>query len=76
MDGMSDVRLQLLAKELDAGQRDKVYGAPAGLGRWGLMVHRWRTRRHLLQLDDAQLRDIGLSWAQAREEGRKPFWKS
>jgi len=75
MGGMSDVRLQLMAKELEAGQQAKVFNAPAGLGRWGLMLHRWHTRRALLQLDDDQLRDIGLSWEQAREEGRKPFWR-
>ncbi|MDU9401143.1 DUF1127 domain-containing protein [Pseudomonas sp. zfem004] len=75
MGGMSDVRLQLLATELEAGQRPKVYSAPAGLGRWGLMLHRWRTRRALLQLEDYQLRDIGLTWEQACREARKPFWK-
>jgi uncharacterized protein YjiS (DUF1127 family) len=75
MGGMSDVRLQLLAKELDAGQQTRVFNAPAGFGRWGLMLHRWHTRRALLQLDDDQLRDIGLSWEQARTEGCKPFWK-
>ncbi|NIE76559.1 DUF1127 domain-containing protein [Pantoea sp. Ap-967] len=76
MGGMSDVRLQLLAKELDAGQQTKVFSAPAGLGVVGLMLHRWHTRRALLELDDDQLRDIGLSRQQAREEGRKPFWKA
>ncbi|MFJ4393442.1 DUF1127 domain-containing protein [Pseudomonas sp. NPDC089396] len=75
MGGMSDVRLQLMADELEAEQRTQVFNAPAGLGRWGLMVHRWHTRRALLQLDDSQLRDIGLTWEQAREEGRKPFWR-
>lgn len=75
MGGVSDVRLQLLAEELEEGLRPKVYNAPAGLGRWGLMLHRWRTRRVLLQLDDSQLKDVGLSWEQAREEGRKPFWR-
>lgn len=35
MGGMSDVRLQLLAKELDAGQQTRVFNAPEGLGRWG-----------------------------------------
>lgn len=40
------------------------------------MLHRWRTRRALLELDDQQLRDIGLSWEQARQEGSKPFWKA
>lgn len=78
MGGMSDVRLQLLARGLEAGQQTKVFNAPApaGLGRWGLMLHRWHTRRALLQLTDDELRDIGLSWEQARTEGRKPFWKN
>lgn len=75
MGGLSDVRLQLLPGELEAGQRPKVFNAPAGLSRWGLMLHRWRTRRALLQLDDRQLRNIGLTWEQAMREGRKPFWK-
>jgi uncharacterized protein YjiS (DUF1127 family) len=75
MGGMSDVRLHLMAKELETGQHAKVFNAPAGLGRWGLMLHRWHTRRALLQLTDDELRDVGLSWEQAREEGRKPFWR-
>lgn len=75
MAGMSNVRVQPMARELEDEQRTKVFNAPAGLGRWGLMLHRWHTRRALLELDDEQLRDIGLSWEQAREEGRKPFWK-
>ncbi|BBH48679.1 DUF1127 domain-containing protein [Pseudomonas sp. KU43P] len=75
MGGMSDVRLQLMARELESEQRTKVFNAPEGLGRWGLMLHRWRTRRALLELEDWQLRDIGLTWEQAREEGLKPFWK-
>jgi uncharacterized protein YjiS (DUF1127 family) len=75
MGGMSDVRLQLLARELEVGQQAKVFNAPEGLGRWGLMLHRWHTRRALLQLTDDELRDVGLSWEQARTEGRKPFWK-
>lgn len=75
MGGMSDVRLQLLAKELEAGQQDKVSHAPAGFGRWGLMLHRWQTRRALLQLTDDALHDVGLSREQARVEGHKPFWR-
>lgn len=39
------------------------------------MLHRWRTRKALLELDARQLRDIGLTWEQAREEGCKPFWR-
>lgn len=75
MGGFSDVRVQLLAEEREPRQQPYVSSAPVGLGRVGLMLHRWRTRRALLLLDDGQLRDIGLSWQQAREEGRKPFWK-
>ncbi|MBF8744345.1 DUF1127 domain-containing protein [Pseudomonas putida] len=75
MGGMSDVRLQLLAKELEAGQRNQVFDAPAGFGRWALMLHRWHTRRALLELTEDQLRDIGITRERAWEEGRKPFWK-
>ncbi|MGE7993722.1 DUF1127 domain-containing protein [Pseudomonas sp. NPDC089554] len=75
MNGFSDVRLQLLARELDAGQRPKVYSAPQGMGRIALMLHRWRTRKALLELSDEQLLDLGLTWEQAQREGRKPFWK-
>mgnify|MGYP000592601615 CR=1 FL=1 len=64
-----------MAKELEAGQQAKVFNAPEGLGRWGLMLHRWHTRRALLQLTDDELRDVGLSSEQARIEGRKAFWK-
>lgn len=75
MGGMSDVRLQLLARELETSQRPVIFNAPAGLGRWGMMLHRWRTRRALLELDARQLKDIGLSWEEARKEGSKPFWR-
>ncbi|MGF6592473.1 DUF1127 domain-containing protein [Pseudomonas sp. 2835] len=76
MSGMSDVRLKLYAEELSREQRIQLFSAPTGLSRWGLMVHRWNTRRALLALDAAQLRDVGLTPAQAREEGLKPFWRS
>ena len=33
-----------------------------------------RQRKALARLDDAQLADIGLSRAQARAEGARPFW--
>jgi len=32
-------------------------------------------RRTLMQLDEHQLKDIGLSRSLAEEEWRKPFWK-
>ncbi|KJK16342.1 DUF1127 domain-containing protein [Pseudomonas sp. BIGb0427] len=76
MSGMSDVRLKLYAEELSREQRTQLFSAPTGLSRWGLMAHRWHTRRALLALDAAQLRDVGLTPEQAREEGLKPFWRS
>lgn len=48
-------------------------GAACGL--LGTMLHRWRTRQDLLNLTDAELHDIGLTWEQARKEGSKPFWR-
>lgn len=42
---------------------------------WRLYLQRYRTRTSLLQLDDVQLADIGLTRAQAIREGRKPFWR-
>ncbi|TCP62955.1 uncharacterized protein YjiS (DUF1127 family) [Rhodovulum bhavnagarense] len=33
-----------------------------------------RQRRRLAELDDAMLRDIGLSRAAARAEARRPLW--
>ena len=72
---MSDVRLSLHAEELSPEQPVQLVSVPAGLGRWGLMAHRWHSRRALLQLTPDQLRDIGLSAAQARAEGLKPFWR-
>ena len=37
---------------------------------------RVRERRALLGLDDMQLRDIGISRADAGGEGDKPFWRA
>lgn len=35
----------------------------------------YRQRRALLALDDAMLKDIGISRADALQEGNKPFWR-
>jgi uncharacterized protein YjiS (DUF1127 family) len=76
MSGISDVRLTLYAQELEKGQEVTVrVNAPIGLSLLGLFQHRRATRRALLTLTDDQLRDIGLSYEQARTEGIKPFWK-
>lgn len=39
-----------------------------------LWAHRAGTRRALREMEDWQLRDIGLSAAEAQREARKPFW--
>lgn len=76
MNGMSDVRLTLYAQELVREQEVLVrVNAPKGLGMWGLFQHRRVTRRALLNLTDDQLRDIGVSYEQARQEALKPFWR-
>ena len=74
MNGMSDVRLALYSQELEAGQ-ERVMSAPTH-SRWGLFWHRRHTRQALLDLTREQLRDIGLTAEQARQEGLKPFWRS
>ncbi|MBP1126834.1 MULTISPECIES: DUF1127 domain-containing protein [Pseudomonas] len=73
MNGICDVRLALQGQELEAGQR-RVRSAPAR-ERWDLFWLRRHTRKALLTLTREQLRDIGLTEEQAREEGLKPFWR-
>jgi uncharacterized protein YjiS (DUF1127 family) len=80
MNGLSDVRLALHSQELAAGQEQgscaaTIRNSPCGLSRLGLFWHRLHTRKALLDLTSEQLRDIGLSREQAREEGLKPFWR-
>ena len=73
MSGMSDVRLALYGQELEAGQERA--RAPRNISRWNLFWHRRHTRKALLHLTREQLRDVGLSVEQARQEGLKPFWR-
>ncbi|WP_137807183.1 DUF1127 domain-containing protein [Pseudomonas sp. G(2018)] len=80
MNGLSDVRLTLHSQELAAGQDNgareaDMRNAPSGLSRWGLFWHRLHTRKALLMLTSEQLKDVGLTREQAREEGLKPFWR-
>ena len=79
MNGLSDVRLTLHSQELATGQKNgmraTMRNAPSCLNRWGLFWHRRHTRKALLELTTEQLKDIGLSPEQAREEGLKPFWR-
>jgi uncharacterized protein YjiS (DUF1127 family) len=39
------------------------------------IAHNWRTRSRLSRLDDAQLKDIGLTAADVDHEVHKPLWK-
>ena len=80
MNGLSDVRLALRSQELAAGQKNGareviMRNAPSSLSRWGLFWHRLHTRKALLELTPEQLKDVGLSREQAREEGLKSFWR-
>lgn len=43
-------------------------------GRWRAWRRRLQTRQALRYLSDEELRDIGLSRAQARTEVERPFW--
>jgi uncharacterized protein YjiS (DUF1127 family) len=36
---------------------------------------RYRQRRQLMEIDDRQLKDIGITREQAEREARKPIWK-
>jgi uncharacterized protein YjiS (DUF1127 family) len=36
---------------------------------------RYRQRRQLMEMDDRQLKDIGITRDQAEQEARKPIWK-
>ena len=37
---------------------------------------RWRSRLELAELDEAALRDLGISRAEAQAEIEKPFWRA
>lgn len=75
MNGIGDVRLALRQQELqEAGRAALPLAGEAGGRRWTLFWRRWRTRRALLHLDEAQLKDIGLTRAQALDEALRPFW--
>ena len=73
MNDMSDVRLALHSQELEAEQERAT--APRDIGRWSLFWHRRHTRKALLHLTSEQLRDVGLTAEQARQEGLKSFWR-
>lgn len=75
MNGLSDVRLKLYGSEVERAQRNARLRGPWFMGTVRLWRHRWKTRQALLELTTAQLKDIGLSKADAVGEGLKPFWR-
>jgi uncharacterized protein YjiS (DUF1127 family) len=56
-----------------SGIRPRLVAALARLREWHAV---YRQRRALLGLDAAMLKDIGISRADAVQEGNKPFWRS
>ncbi|KAF1056177.1 MAG: hypothetical protein GAK44_00297 [Pseudomonas delhiensis] len=79
MNGVSEAQLVLRSETL---RRERVVKGVHDeqpdlqqLSLWRLFWQRIRTRRQLLELDDAQLSDIGLSRADAVREGSRPFWR-
>ena len=60
-----------LPADQQAGVRLRFRAALARLREW---YEVYRQRRTLLALDDAMLKDIGISRADALREGNKPFW--
>lgn len=56
-----------------SGRRRLVKAIRRRLAVW-LQVY--RTRRHLLELTDRELRDLDLTREAARAEARRPFWHS
>lgn len=70
MTSFSDIRQPQGARTASTEQRDADV-----MGRCQRMLYRWRTRRALLTLTPAELRDVGLSESQAQAEASKPFWK-
>ena len=46
------------------------------LARWRAWYAVYRQRRVLLRLDEAMLKDLGISRVDALQEGYKPFWRA
>lgn len=75
MSSLGDVRLEVYGGERERVEAKSVTSVTGDMGGLRLMLHRWKTRQMLLELTSDQLKDIGLSRADALEEGRKPFWR-
>ncbi|NCF82386.1 MAG: DUF1127 domain-containing protein [Proteobacteria bacterium] len=70
---MSNYHVQTLKRPVVwSGWGHPVKGLLATVTTW---QQRYELRRHLLELDDRLLDDMGLSTVQARQEAAKPFWR-
>lgn len=75
MDGLPAAVAQFAAEKL----QQPLPSAARALICLGVLVAVWadrrRSRRHLAELSDHQLRDIGVNRREALNEALKPFWK-
>ena len=67
-------RQETVRPEAEQSARGGLGVALVLFGRWRAWRRRLQTRQALRHLRDEQLRDIGLSRAQARTEVERPFW--
>lgn len=80
MSGLGEARMpagrpeRMVTTRGDCAPRRAVPPTDAGLSRWALFWRRVSTRKALLRLTDEQLRDIGLTRAEANREAHRPFW--
>ncbi|MDN6856609.1 DUF1127 domain-containing protein [Pseudomonas sp. CAN2814] len=75
MSGLSDVRLTLYQQELLEIPGVREASRAPQENRWQQFWRRVRTRKQLLELSDAQLKDIGVTREQAVIEAMRPFWR-
>ena len=71
MDMKTDIDDASKEAEAQAESRPRL---PA-LRRLSVWYERWRQRRHLADLDDHILRDIGIPPGMVERERGKPFWR-
>jgi uncharacterized protein YaiL (DUF2058 family) len=79
MNGLSDVRLTLHSQELVAGQGNGAQRRHAQRAvrpeSLGSVLASSAHAQGVAEADAEQLKDVGLTREQAREEGLKPFWR-
>lgn len=60
-------------------QANRIHVLRSGFNKLKSVLDQWNqnlvTRRQLRELDDNQLRDIGIDRVTAQRESNKPFWK-